>query len=95
MAIDTALKRGSTIGTKLPFRMTLPFPSGTIGAAQRAMIGTAYAGIPFSPPNPPPTNLPYVLGTCMVMQGTTIYNQGTTPLINKGLVRDQRNIIPH
>lgn len=50
---------------------------------------------PVPTPAPPPTNLPYVIGTGMVQQGTSILLQGTAPLINKGTVRDQRNIIPH
>lgn len=48
-----------------------------------------------TPAPPPPTNLPYVIGTGMVQQGTSILLQGTAPLINKGTVRDQQNIIPH
>lgn len=47
------------------------------------------------PTPPPPTNDPYVIGTGMVKQGTSILLQGTTPLINKGTVRDALNIIPH
>lgn len=47
------------------------------------------------PTPPPPTSNPYVIGTGMVQQGTSILLQGTAPLINKGTVRDQLNVIPH
>lgn len=94
MAIDTALKRGSVIGLKLPFRMTLPFPSGSIGAPQRGFIGgPAYAGIPFSPPTPPPSNTAIILGLTMVAQGLTILS-GLTTNLYKGLVEDELNNIP-
>lgn len=43
--------------------------------------------------NPPPASSVYVSGSSMVQQGTSILLQGTTPLINKGTVRDQRNVI--
>lgn len=43
----------------------------------------------------PPSNNPYILGSSMIQQGTSILNQGTTPLLNKGTVRDPLNLIPH
>lgn len=94
MAINTALKRGSVIGFKLPFRSILPFPSGAIGAGQRAMVGgPAYAGIPFSPPNPPPINSAIILGLTMVASGLTVL-YGLDTALYKGIVEDDLNILP-
>lgn len=78
----------------MPFRLTLPFPSGSITTEDRVTLGGGYAGSPFSPP-PPPVSDRYILGTCMIKQGSTIRNQGTSPLINKGTVADNLNVIPH
>lgn len=94
MAIDTDIKRLSVLQIKLPFRLTLPFPSGTVTSPDRYTVAGAYAGTDFNP-TPPPTNDRYILGTAMIKFGTTILNQGTAPRLTKGLVRDQLNIIPH
>lgn len=48
-----------------------------------------------SPIPPPPISDPYIIGTSMVKRGGTILNQGTTPLLWKGMVQDNLNIIPH
>lgn len=50
MAIDTATKRASVIQLKMPFRMTLPFPSGSVTSPDRYTLATAYAGTNFNPP---------------------------------------------
>lgn len=52
MAIDTAQKRASAVQFKQIFRMTLPFPSGTVTLAQRLHLAYEYSNIQ---PGPPPT----------------------------------------
>lgn len=91
MAIDTSLKRGSVIQVKLPFRMTLPFPTGTIGAAQRQAIVGAYTGIPAANPTPPPINNAIIVGLVMVDLGLTILLGGITTQLKKGLYEDPFN----
>lgn len=49
MAIDTANKRASAILPLLPFRGKLPFPDGTIDAADRAQLAFMYAGFGSAP----------------------------------------------
>ncbi len=92
MAIDTALKRGSVLQLKLPFRMTLPFPSGSITTQVRPYIVGAYGGTTYAPPTPPPANTRIILGLTMIEEGLTILSGLTTNLI-KGLVKDELNII--
>lgn len=92
MAIDTAFKRLSVPQLKLPFRITLPFPTGTIGPLQRQAIVGTYAGIPASNPVPPPVNTAIIVGLSMLAAGLTIL-YGITTNLEKGLVEDEQNII--
>jgi len=52
MAIDTAVKRGSSINVWLPTGRVLPFPSGTVGVVGRQFTSYAYVGIAAAPPPP-------------------------------------------
>ena len=49
MAIDTALKRLSVLQLKMPWRMTLPFPSGAVTNGDRYTLALSYAGSTFIP----------------------------------------------
>lgn len=93
MAIDTALKRGSVVGMKMPFKFILPFPSGSITKGEQQAILGAYAGIPFNPPIPPPVNTAIIVGLSVVQLGLTILS-GLTTNLYKGLTEDEQNIIP-
>jgi hypothetical protein len=90
MAIDTALKRSSVLQLKLPFRMILPFPTGSISTQTRPAIVGAYAGTTYIPPTP--TSGAIIKGLTMIEEGLTILSGLTTSLI-KGLVKDELNLI--
>ena len=47
MALDNANKRASAVMTGLPWRVSLPFPNGSISAADRAQTAFEYAGPSF------------------------------------------------
>lgn len=68
MAIDTALKRASAVAD--PFtQMFPPSPSGTIGAAERAIVVWAYAGLSYT--DPVDTEEPGIIVYARASQGTT------------------------
>lgn len=60
-----------------------------------AYFGSYQDGYAGAGPVPPPVSDRYILGTSMIKRGNAILNQGTTPLLNKGLVQDQLNTISH
>lgn len=43
--LDTASKRGSSLGMAMPPRLQLPVPSGTPSQANRQEVAFSYAGI--------------------------------------------------
>jgi hypothetical protein len=43
---------------------------------------------------PGPASTPYIIGSSMVKQGTSLLKQGSTPLIAKGTAYDPLDIIP-
>lgn len=54
MAIDTADKRASTIGSSLDFLAVLPIPDGlALDAGDRAQVAALYRGIETAVPAPP------------------------------------------
>lgn len=90
MAIDSSVKRSSVLQLKLPFRMTLPFPTGTIVASERASIAGAYAGSSFLPPS----SQRIINGLVMVEIGLTILT-GLSTNLYKGLIEDDLGNIPN